>query len=111
MKVQLIRKSMNPVEAYKLTEMVDEYKKRYDILLEKYGTDMKEMHENLEPMIESLMNDYEDDLSLTVTLPTSGPQWKKLINKYDCTITLGTNIETEKLMLIIMDEDDTGISV
>ena len=104
-----MRQSMNPVKQEALERMLAEYQKEYDIILDNCGGDMKSVHEQVEEMIVKMAEKYKDDIEVKVDLPKSGKQWAAL-NKEHGVISVGTHVETGKVALIIMDDEDAGIA-
>ena len=109
MKVKLLKQSMSPVDEGKFNAMMDEYKSSYDTIIEESRGDMKKAHEGIDKMIEVLHDKYKGDRELEVDLPKTGKAWSVLLDKYG-TIALGTNIDSGKLCLMILDNDDAGIA-
>jgi len=110
-KVKLVRKSLNPVHKDDLDRMMEDYKTRYDAILGNVGHDMKKVHEQVEEMILTIRKDYEDESLILTDMPTSLKKWNELIVTHgNVPITIGTDVDTGKLMLVLMDQDDSGLA-
>lgn len=110
MKVKLLKQSLSPVKKDKFDAMMDEYQSTYDSILEENGQDMKVVHEKVEELIAELQNKYKNDREIEIDMPTSGKAWTKLLDEYG-TIALGRHVDTDKLCLMILDSQDSGIAV
>lgn len=101
MKVMIARQSGLPVDEAKAEQYRAEWQKEFDLLKEKHGADMLALQEELVLLERELEKDYET--VSTVELPKTGKAWKAFVEKYG-SVLLSTHRDTEKVILIIMDQ-------
>lgn len=112
MKLKMLRQSGNPVLKADLDRMMIDYKTEYDKIIAEFGNDMEKVHKAIdgEGGLMSLMaTKYEKERELEVELPKSAKKWKELVDLHGV-VSIGTNAESGKLCLIMMDSHDSGLA-
>ena len=109
-KVNLIRQSLNPVKQEDLEVMMKDYQTRFDLIMSESNGDMKKVHESTDELIAAIREEYKDQMTLRINMPTSLKQWKNLITEMGGHISIGTHVESGAITLVLMDDDDSGLA-
>ena len=112
MKLKMLRQSGNPVLKKDLERMMKVYTTEYDKILAESGRDMEKVHEKVDGeggLMERLAIEFKEERELEVILPTSAKKWKELVDVHGV-VSIGTNSESGKLCLIMMDSMDSGLA-
>ena len=99
--VTIIKQSGNPVNNKEADKYSEEWKEGFNKLFDAYKDDMKTMQEKSQEFEDKLSEKYS--INQKVDLPKNMKGWKKLLETHKSGIMIDEDINTGKLMLVILD--------